>query len=53
MASMAAVASVRPDLIKNMFVTKEVNKQGMYEVNLFLRGKPWLIQVDDVFLMNN
>ena len=53
MASATAVASVRPDLIKNLFVTKNLNQPGSYEVKLYMRGKPWSIMVDDVFLINN
>ena len=47
---MASVADV--GMIKNLFVIKEVNSQGIYAVNLYVRGKPWTIVVDDIFLMD-
>ena len=43
LSAAAAVASVRPDLIKKLFVTQEINKEGFYEVKLYIRGKLWKI----------
>ena len=51
MASMAS-ASKHHQIIEDVFVTKEVNKAGIYLVRLFIRGKPWLVPVDDNFLFN-
>jgi len=43
---MGAIAEF-PDLVSNIFVTKERNEEGIYALRLFIRGKPWLITVDD------
>jgi hypothetical protein len=39
---MAAVA-VKPERIKVLFQEGEINESGAYTINLFIRGKPWLI----------
>lgn len=49
MASMASIAEF-PDLIKNIFVTKEKNDAGVYAFRFYVRGKPTIITVDDYFL---
>lgn len=51
-ASMASIAEF-PDLVKNIFVTTEKNDEGIYAFRLFIRGKPWIVTVDDYFLFNN
>jgi len=38
-----------PELIKQIFVTQEVNDAGIYALRLFIRGKPWIITIDDEF----
>jgi hypothetical protein len=38
-----------PELIKQVFVTQEVNDAGIYALRLFIRGKPWIITIDDEF----
>jgi hypothetical protein len=45
-AAMSSVAS-RPNLIERLFVTPEANTAGIYTLKLYVRGKPWLVQVDD------
>ena len=35
------------DLLKNVFLTQEKNNAGIYAVKLYVRGKPWIITVDD------
>lgn len=42
--------SKHQQVLKNIFVTKKLNKAGIYAVRLFIRGKPWLMTVDDNFL---
>lgn len=42
-----------PHIIENLFLTKEINAHGIYAVNLFIRGKPWAVIVDDIFLFRN
>lgn len=48
-ASMGAIAEF-PDLVKNVFITKEKNDVGIYAFKFYVRGKPWIITVDDYFL---
>ena len=33
-----------------MFKTQEINQQGIYALRFYIRGKPWIITVDDEFL---
>ena len=48
-ASMGAIAEF-PDLVKNVFVTQEENDVGIYAFRFYIRGKPWIVTVDDTFL---
>lgn len=45
---MAAISEY-PELIESIFVTKEVNRAGIYALRFFIRGKPWIITIDDEF----
>ena len=45
-----SAAAPFPDIINNVFLTKEKNDAGIHAVRLFIRGKPWVIDVDDRFL---
>ena len=46
-ASLNAVATT-PDLIKDALIQAEPNRAGLYTVRLYVRGKPFLMNVDDV-----
>ena len=46
---MASLAEF-PELIKNVFITKEKNDAGIFAVLFHIRGKPWLIEIDNFFL---
>lgn len=46
MASIAAVAEY-PQLLYDLFVTDEDNAAGIYGVQFFIRGKPWVVDLDD------
>lgn len=50
--AMSALSSVAlyPDLINSIFLTKQRNEAGIHAVRLFIRGKPWVIDVDDRML---
>ena len=48
-AAMSAVA-MNPTLLKDMFLTKEYNTAGIYGLKFYIRGKPWVVDVDDRFL---
>ena len=52
MASMAAVAEF-PAIIKNILLTPYKNKASIYGVKLYIRGKPWVIAVDDYLMFYN
>jgi len=41
-----------PQYIKNAFVNKLSNKEGIYGIRFFIRGKPWVVTIDDKFLVN-
>ncbi len=46
LASLSALAEF-PINIKNLFLTDSKNSAGIYAVKFFVRGKPWVITVDD------
>jgi len=48
-ASLASIAEF-PTLVSNVFVTSEKNNVGIYAFRFFIRGKPWIVTVDDYFL---
>lgn len=53
-SSLSQIAQKKPDLIKNMFLTGTTkNAAGLYAVKFFIRGKPWIVTVDDHFLFDN
>merc|ERR1711990_890317 len=39
-----------PDLVRNMFVNTDTNSEGIYNVRFYIRGKPWVVTVDDYML---
>ena len=41
-----------PALVKNVFITQEINDAGIYALRFFIRGKPWVVTVDDYFLFD-
>jgi hypothetical protein len=49
---MASVAEF-PALIKNIILTPTKNNASIYGVLLNIRGKPWVVAVDDYLLMYN
>ena len=46
---MSAVAEF-PDIIKSIFVTDKENRAGIYALRFFIRGKPWVVAVDNTML---
>lgn len=36
-------------ILENIFLTTELNQAGIYAMKLFIRGKPWIITIDDTF----
>lgn len=49
---MQAISGVAefPALIKDVFLTQESNKAGIHGIKLYIRGKPWVLAVDDNLL---
>ena len=51
-ASLAGVAEF-PDLIRDVFTTTpDKNAAGIHGVRFFIRGKPWLVDVDDTLVFD-
>ena len=50
-ASMAALAEY-PDMVRATFKNEEVNDEGIYNVQFYIRGKPWVVTIDDHLLFN-
>ena len=48
-AAMGSLAEF-PDLVRGAFVNPEKNDQGIYGVKFYIRGKPWVVTVDDEML---
>jgi hypothetical protein len=52
LASISALGEF-PELIKDMFILgDELNDNGIYGIKFFVRGKPWVISVDDLFFVD-
>jgi hypothetical protein len=45
-----SAAAEHPQVIKNAFLTQKRNDAGIYAVRFFIRGKPWVVSVDDQML---
>jgi calpain len=39
-----------PDLVRATFVNEETNENGIYNIRFFIRGKPWIVTIDDHLL---
>lgn len=48
-AAMAAVAE-KEGMVKDLFLTQEKNDAGIHAVKLYIRGKPWVLTLDDSLL---
>lgn len=40
-----------PDLAKSVFLTNTLNNEGIYAIKFYIRGKPWIVSVDDTVMM--
>ena len=49
LASMGSLTEF-PSLIKDVFITDTTNDAGIYALRFFIRGKPWIITIDDEML---
>ena len=46
LASITALSKY-DEVLEDIFITKEKNDAGIYGVQFYIRGKPWIIDVDD------
>lgn len=53
MLASAASLSLYPERIENMFLTKELNKEGIVAVRFFIGGRPIVITVDQAVPWKN
>lgn len=49
MASMGSIGEF-PDVVRDVYVTKAKNDVGAIMVRFFIRGKPWVVSVDNSML---
>lgn len=49
MASLSCIGEF-PDLVKNVFLTEATNDQNAIAVRFFIRGKPWVLTIDEKLL---
>jgi hypothetical protein len=52
---MAAASAIGewPSLVKSVFLTQNKNKAGIFALKVFIRGKPYVISVDDNIIFNS
>ena len=52
---MASIASLSeyPQRVKDLFLTPTYNEAGIYAVRFYIRGKPWVVEVDDQMLFKS
>jgi hypothetical protein len=41
-----------PDLVRATIINPELNNRGIYNIRFFIRGKPWVITIDDNLLFH-
>jgi hypothetical protein len=51
-AGLATLAHKHPNMVKDMFFNDQ-NDNGIYAVRFFIRGKPWLITIDDTVMFKD
>lgn len=39
-----------PNMVRSTFITTAKNDVGIYGVRFYIRGKPWVVSVDDYHL---
>lgn len=42
-----------PDMVRSTFLNEETNDEGIYNIRFYVRGKPWVVSVDDYMFMVN
>ena len=48
-SSFISIIHKNPNLIKNLFISNEINLNGFYKIKLFISGKWKIITIDDLF----
>jgi hypothetical protein len=49
---MGAIAEF-PELVTDMFVNgNSISNSGIYNIKFYIRGKPWIVTIDDFMLSN-
>jgi hypothetical protein len=52
LAALGAMAEF-PSLIESLFVDgTQINSNGIYNLRFYIRGKPWIVTIDDYLLVN-
>ena len=53
-SSLSLLSDNNPELVKDLFLTgTKNNAAGLYAVTFYIRGKPWIVTVDDFLLFDN
>ena len=50
LASMSSLAEF-PDRARGVFMQNTMNEEGIYALKFYIRGKPWIVTVDDEILL--
>ena len=51
-AAMGSIAEF-PDMVRSTFLNEETNDEGIYNIRFFIRGKPWVVSIDDYLVYAN
>lgn len=51
MSSLSTIAE-KPELVKSAILTSNKNTAGIYGIRFYIRGKPWVVSIDDNLLFN-
>ena len=46
------VISEHSEIMDKVFLIKNENQAGIYAFRFFIRGKPWIVTIDDIMMFN-
>jgi len=49
---LSAVAYSKPAVLRRLILTPEINEAGIYGFEFYIRGKPWVVDIDNMFMFD-
>lgn len=46
------VVSEHTEILRNVFLIDHENEAGIYAFRFYIRGKPWIVTIDDIMTFN-